>query len=270
MEEYYSFFTYHPVVGAWIVPAAIAAASLIGNWISSRAQKKSNQELAEFQASANERYLKNQLDYNTPQQQMLRFQEAGLNPNLVYGQGNPGNQSAALSYPDVKPPDLQAITANLGPLVNQSLMTQSQTSAIDAKTNKTYVETQLAQLQKRVLEKNPLLDDVGFKAIIDGLVSTARIKESDAKIKGLQSQFYDMTSFQSGQKFMHEKMFKELDLLNQRYDLGNLDATLKSQVIKSKDFQNALQEIQVRWMKDADITPQHVYQFIQLLLLKLL
>lgn len=29
--------------------------------------------------------------YNTPQMQMQRFKEAGLNPHLIYGQGTPGN-----------------------------------------------------------------------------------------------------------------------------------------------------------------------------------
>lgn len=253
-----------------LIPLIATGISAIGGLIGQGMQRRQNRELAKFQADANERYLQQQLQYNSPKSQMARFQDAGLNPFLIYGQGNPGNQSAPLNYPDVRPTDYQSLLANLSPMVNQSIMTASQTSAIDAKTNKTYVETQLAQLQKRVLEKNPLLDDVGFKAIIDGLVSTARIKESDASMKGLQAEFYDMSSFKTGQKFMHEKMFKELDLLDQRFRLGQLDSTLKSQVIKSKDFQNALQEIQVNWMKDGDITPQHVYQFIQLLLLKLL
>lgn len=35
-----------------------------------------------------------QNQYNTPQAQMQRFQDAGLNPNLVYGQGSSGNASA--------------------------------------------------------------------------------------------------------------------------------------------------------------------------------
>ena len=33
--------------------------------------------------------------YNSPVQQMLRFKQAGLNPNLVYSQGNPGNMTSA-------------------------------------------------------------------------------------------------------------------------------------------------------------------------------
>lgn len=34
-----------------------------------------------------------QNEYNSPQAQMARFREAGLNPHLIYGQGNAGNAS---------------------------------------------------------------------------------------------------------------------------------------------------------------------------------
>lgn len=40
--------------------------------------------------------------YNHPAAQMARFKEAGLNPHLIYGQGNAGN-AANMSVPDVKP-----------------------------------------------------------------------------------------------------------------------------------------------------------------------
>lgn len=36
--------------------------------------------------------------YNSPYSQMERFKEAGLNPNMIYGKGTPGQQSAAPSY----------------------------------------------------------------------------------------------------------------------------------------------------------------------------
>lgn len=48
------------------------------------------------QANANEVEMwKMQQDYNTPAAQMQRFKEAGLNPNLIYSQGNAGNASSA-------------------------------------------------------------------------------------------------------------------------------------------------------------------------------
>ena len=36
-----------------------------------------------------------QNEYNSPQAQMKRFEEAGLNPALIYSQGNPGNATNA-------------------------------------------------------------------------------------------------------------------------------------------------------------------------------
>lgn len=49
--------------------------------------------------------------YNTPAAQMQRYQDAGLNPNLIYSQGNPGNaaqvgqsQQAKYNAPDYQMP----------------------------------------------------------------------------------------------------------------------------------------------------------------------
>lgn len=46
-----------------------------------------------------------QNEYNSPQAQMQRFAEAGLNPNLIYSQGSSGNnaQAAQKNAPDYSP-----------------------------------------------------------------------------------------------------------------------------------------------------------------------
>lgn len=250
----------------WI-PLAIAAAGAITSRIAAERQAKHNRRLAEFQADANQSYLNQQLNYNTPQAQMSRYQQAGLNPNLVYGQGTPGNQSAPLSYPDIKPADMQSGLQNLMPLLNQSLMTQSQTQAIDAKTRQTYVLTQLNKLQQRVLERNPLLDAGAFNAIIDSLKSSAEIKASQSSILSTESMGKNL-EMPSGLKAGEEMILRELDLLEQRFRLGSLDAKIKAEVLNSKEFQNVLLEIQTKWMTDAKVTPQHILQFIQLFLMK--
>lgn len=59
------------------------------------AANKSEAELA-YQRSIEEWNRQNL--YNSPEQQMLRYSEAGLNPNLIYGQGNSGNASSPPSY----------------------------------------------------------------------------------------------------------------------------------------------------------------------------
>lgn len=45
-----------------------------------------------------------QNEYNAPSSQMARYQSAGLNPNLIYGQGNSGNASSPPAY---NPPNIQ-------------------------------------------------------------------------------------------------------------------------------------------------------------------
>lgn len=252
---------------AWVVPLAAAAISAVGSWISQRRQSKHNMQLAKFQAERNEAYLNAQNAYNTPSSQRQRFEDAGYNPNLFYGQGNPGNQSGPLSYPDIGRTNMAL--PELIPLVNQSVLTQSQVQATNAKTLHSYASTELSKLQAKVLSQNPLLREGALEAIVSALKSTAQIKESEA----------DMTSWK--QAFMSgnvdrgfspgiDKMYAELDLLEQRFNLGAQDAAIKAQILKSKEFQNAILEVQKKFMTESDITPQHVLQFIQLLLMKML
>lgn len=48
-------------------------------------------QLANYQNDYNYWLLNNEREYNSPESQMDRFQAAGLNPNLVYSKGDPGN-----------------------------------------------------------------------------------------------------------------------------------------------------------------------------------
>lgn len=86
------------------------ASALGGGIINSIAQASQNKksyafarEMYERQKTDNLAFWNLQNDYNSPQAQMKRFQAAGLNPNLVYGQGNAGN-AGSVSTPDVQSP----------------------------------------------------------------------------------------------------------------------------------------------------------------------
>lgn len=56
---------------------------------------KSESELA-FQRQ--QQMTREQNAYNSPEAQMQRYEQAGLNKNLIYGQGTPGNQSGTPTY----------------------------------------------------------------------------------------------------------------------------------------------------------------------------
>lgn len=81
------------------------------NSISQAHQNKKNRQFSENmynrQKADNREFWNIQNDYNSPQAQMKRFQDAGLNPHLIYGQGNPGN-AGAISTPDVQSPQTRS------------------------------------------------------------------------------------------------------------------------------------------------------------------
>lgn len=105
-----------------------ALGSIGGSLINSNSQEQTNDAqlayakwLYERQSKDNLAFWDKQNAYNSPQSQMQRFQQAGLNPNLIYGQGNSGPASP-ISTPDASAPRLEspqwgnAIEGSLGKL----------------------------------------------------------------------------------------------------------------------------------------------------------
>lgn len=262
---------------AWVVPAVIGAVSLISSLVGQSKQKKENRKIAETQNLQNEKFIASQNAYNSPVAQMSRFQDAGLNPHLIYGQGNPGNQSSPQQAADIKPVDYGDLGVRdaIG-LMNQTSLMQSQIQAQNANTRRTGVLTELNALQADVLAKNPLLDADGFNAIITSLKATAESKVANAGMDTATADWFKgEKTFSINGVDMHGpagilKLETELKLLEQKFNLGTLDSAIKAEVINSKQFQNAILEVQKKFMTDAEITPQHIVQFIQLLLMKIL
>lgn len=68
-----------------------------------RRSEKFSREMYQRQYQDNIAFWRMQNEYNSPQAQMQRFQAAGLNPHLIYGQGNAGN-AGPIATPDVQTP----------------------------------------------------------------------------------------------------------------------------------------------------------------------
>ncbi len=86
-------------------PAAATATSLLGAglgaWQQSRNIKKTNEanlELAEYQFNKDLEMWHRQNAYNSPVAQMQRFEDAGLNKHMIFGQGTPGNATNMPSF----------------------------------------------------------------------------------------------------------------------------------------------------------------------------
>lgn len=96
------------------IPLIGAASSLVGGAANSAATADQNRDSQRFSLAMYERTKADNLafwnlqnDYNSPQSQMQRFEQAGLNKHLVYGQGSPG-QAASIPTPDVQTPQFRS------------------------------------------------------------------------------------------------------------------------------------------------------------------
>lgn len=136
------------------VIAAIAAGSSLLNTASQARANKQNQK---FQRQQYERQRADDLafwnmqnQYNSPQQQMQRLKEAGLNPNLAYGSVN--NEAAKISAPNVAPARNEAPEFNLGPAMSQYFdIQQSQ-----QQTDNLRKQNELLEIEKTLKQANVL------------------------------------------------------------------------------------------------------------------
>jgi hypothetical protein len=91
------------------IGTTIAAANAGAQLLTNRAQKKSNLEMYNTQRQDALADWNRQNQYNSPEAQMTRFKEAGLNPHLIYGQMTTGQP---IKTPEAKAPNYVAPQAD--------------------------------------------------------------------------------------------------------------------------------------------------------------
>lgn len=122
------------------------------------AANKANKELADYQYGLNLDMWNRQNEYNSPVQQIQRLKEAGLNPNLMYSQGDVGNAGSAPSY---DAPNMQSYTGlqdfgvgRASQELMQGLMGYAQIKKTEAETANIRQNTQNLEVQKQLNELN--------------------------------------------------------------------------------------------------------------------
>lgn len=85
------------------IAALSAGANLLGQGVNAYAQGRMNKKTMKFSREMYDVQRRDHLadwerqnQYNSPQSQMQRLKDAGLNPNLVYGATAPGNSSGSI------------------------------------------------------------------------------------------------------------------------------------------------------------------------------
>lgn len=125
-----------------------AAATGVFNWISGsrqqRRQNAANMKMAEYQNQKNIEFWQMNNEYNTPQMQKMRLEEAGLNPNLVYGNGSVQNTAqpiAKAERPEQGVYRPQVDIMNVLGYIQDLKQKQAQTDLIKAQTDNVHQKT---------------------------------------------------------------------------------------------------------------------------------
>ena len=177
-----------------------------------------NQMLARQQNQWNLEQWIRENAYNSPLAQMYRLRQAGLNPDLMYGQGTTGNSAGSpemTSGASSEPQDMSAMLSkrSFGQTMQQILdkeqqrrMNEAQIEAIKANTNKTNAETtginldnfvkngtkeymiQIAGVNVTNAQKSGQLTDAQREAVYQGIEeSKQNIDESKATVDQIRA-----------------------------------------------------------------------------------
>ena len=191
-----------------LIPLITAGASLVGTGVEALAtgnMNKKNQAFAEKQYETQKRdnlqQWQMQNDYNSPTSQMARFQEAGLNPALIYGQGAGGGGTASpIPTARLERPDTARVSVNPAPAVEKYFNTKMQTAQYDN-----------FKAQNTVLQNEAMLKDAQRL----GVIATTFGKDFDNK---LNSKY----SAQMRERVNENLLFKNNNLyydLHRKYEL---------------------------------------------------
>ena len=202
-----------------------------------------NREMEQWQREnqANLDFWRLQNEYNSPAAQMSRYQAAGLNPNLIYGQSNTADQVTAASSPNYSTSPMQAeqmsggsgvsdqLSATIGdPLQEYYRLLQMQQSLENSKKQGDVLES-----QANLNNMNALFGETRNRQ----LLSTEPYWASNAQFDNVAKKIAnDISSANlAALLFNNEKMLplkeKELELLNslrsQNLDFNKLANPLK-------------------------------------------
>lgn len=187
-----------------ILEAAIgglgAITGLIGNNQTNKANIRLQREQQQFNAQqakqANEwnmQQWQRENDYNAPAQQMARLEAAGLNPNLMYGQGNTGTASKLTAeVPQGVAP--AKVSNSLAYLSNAVIPIISMYQDLQNKSAQHTVQLKQAQLMDEEIA-GKALDNIGKKSQNDILHANAYVSTMTSDYK-FESQKYQLQALQ--------------------------------------------------------------------------
>jgi len=190
-----------PLPLATIIPAA---ASLVGQGLNAISQARANKQQLKYNQQMYQQQRKDSLadwemqnKYNSPQQQMQRLSEAGLNPAMIYGKGTVDNfggsvrSADAKNYSPIAPKlDLSAIPASISQYADLQLkkaQTDNLRNAIETS------KEQRALLAAQALKTAKDTDYTTFKMMRDNLLLQTSVDAATESVRETRARTTSIT-----------------------------------------------------------------------------
>lgn len=226
---------------AWqqIVAGAISGGSgLIGSMIANRGNRK----LAEYAYEKNVDMWNRENEYNSPVQQMARYQKAGLNPNLIYesGSASAGNASQLPKY--------DAPTLSYDTKIPNVLDMMSKYQDIEVKQAQKGVIQENARIMKTEADMRSLLLDAELhKKYTEGFISKIDYLKKSAELSSDWGyDVYSLDAERYGGKFDKNKY----DQMSSARRENSLNELQKSQFEVSKmGINNEIARLTKNWFR---------------------
>lgn len=238
--------------------AAIQAGSGIGGTIlAQRANKKAWQRQVKTEQAIWERDTAYNEQYNSPQAQMERLKAAGLNPNLMYGQGTVGNVDARGSVPKA-----ESFMSGSEPfmMMAANAFTDGLMFAVEMRKRNKEVDLLDTKIEGEKISQEQMtqaikIAELEYPEVIQRLRRENRIGKATEGFQAAMGQ----TEW--------EAAVAKLSLLLKQRDLLDQDGKIKAEVIRTKEGMNDILEIQRDFLRDGDISPGQILKLISLVLI---
>lgn len=235
-----------------------------------------NQMLARQQNQWNLEQWNRENAYNSPLAQMYRLRQAGLNPDLMYGQGTTGNSAGSpelTSGAPSEPNDMSAMLSkrSFGQTMQQILdkeqqrrMNEAQIEAIKANTNKTNSETQGQDIDNAI-QQIKLGNEAKFQD------QTLKNMQAVEKMTDAQAQSYLQSVVESNRRI--EKIGVEMESLRVAMDNVSFEQEMKVReyILHSKEVDSVIQSNLAsakNSLASANLSNAQAMEITKLLLLK--
>lgn len=244
-----------PIIGAALLSTGV---NLVSGMLQSNAQEEANAtniQLARENRAWQEQMWNKQNAYNTPAAQIERMRAAGLNPALMYSQGNVGN---AGSVGSVGTPSVQPVTGfaqglgNAGDMIANAMIQKEQVDQMRAQTR--LLQARAIQTENNTFE--PQTYAGLMRAKVHALTGQGNYADSRAAGQDIYNRY---------ESYLFNNQVRHGELTNTRLNLQMyLDVANYQLNVQNYELRKRMTDAQVEYYNKLSALGQQKYDFLGL------